>query len=155
MKVAYYDFDVQNAPKDVFYRINVDWFDAGLGKSSVHVTMSDNVFLPPLLLPAEIYVDLKDTILDRYIPGEAQERPTKNTYDNHVIFKVPVSLLHYQKDRAQQAQEKLKGANDIYSRLNVGTREFTFNTPNVLDSAMTAFFFTKVMAPILKKIQSS
>jgi ribosomal protein L37AE/L43A len=149
-KFAYYDFDVQNAPKDVFDRVNVDWFDSdlGRGKSSVHVTMKEGVFLPALPLPSEIYVDLKDTPLNQYIPDAAQEQPVKNCYSKHVLYKVPVKLLGWRECPI------LDPAHWVYGKVNDETREFTFLTDNVLDCALTAFFFTKVLAPVLKKIMA-
>lgn len=158
---AYYDFDVQNAPTDVFERVNVDWFDydLGVGRSSIHITMKENMFLPPMPFPADIYVDLRDTLLDRYIPQEAQERPVKNRYDNCIIQKIPARLLQYQKNRTPEERQKFHGKvkhpiHNVYEQVNLGTREFTFNVSNVLDCVMTAFFFTKVFAPAIQDINT-
>ncbi|MEA3272886.1 MAG: hypothetical protein U9P90_04450 [Patescibacteria group bacterium] len=160
-KFAYCDFDVQNITGDIFERVNVDWFhyDLGVGRSSVHITLKEGVLLPPLVSPAEIYVDLEDTLLGRYIPQEIQERPTKNTYSDYLILKVPTRLLHYQRDRAPEEQQKLRGnekqpVNRVYDNVNIGTRKFTFSVPNVLDCALTAFFFVKVLAPMMQEIQA-
>lgn len=160
-KFAYYDFDVQNLPDDVFDRVNVDWFDSDLGadSSSIHVTMKKGVYLPPLTLPAEIYVDLKDTLLDRHIPQDTQERPVKNSYSDHLLLKVPAHLLHYQKDRTPEERQRLRESvkyptHGVYESVNLGTREFTFNVPNVLDCALTAFFFVKVLAPMIRELQA-
>jgi len=47
---AYYDFDVTNKP-DFFKRINVDWFDTEIGRSSVHFEFADQP-LPTMPIPA-------------------------------------------------------------------------------------------------------
>lgn len=158
-KFAYYDFDVQNAPTDIYERVNVDWFDTEMNGSSVHVTMREGVLLPPLPTSAKIYVDLRDTALDQYIPPEAQERPVKNRYSEHLLLKVPADMLCYQKDRTYEERQKLHESSDypvhgIYDRVHLGTREFTFNVPNALDCAMTAFFFIKVLAPIIIELRA-
>jgi len=151
-EITYFDFDVKNAPVEIFERLNVDWFDSNLvgGKSSVHVTMQKNIFLPPLPLPAEIFVDLKDTELNCHIPQEGQERPTENRWNNYLIFKIPARLLHYQKNRT--SGEPKYPIHPVYEKVNIGTRDFTFHVPNVLDCALTAFFFIKVLAPIMKEL---
>ncbi|MEK7211537.1 MAG: hypothetical protein AAB731_02805 [Patescibacteria group bacterium] len=154
-KFAYYDFDATNAPTDTFERVNVDWFDSGLigGSSSVHVRMKEGVLLPPMPLPAEIFVDPADTALGRYIPPELQPRTKKKSWDKELISKVPVGLLGHRDDLTpEELQMVLHGdAHIVYSRVNPGTRDFTFHVPNVLDCALTAFFFIKVLAPVMRE----
>lgn len=154
------DLEVQEVPEDIFERVSVDEFDRPIGDgSSVHIVMKEGVFLPPLPLPAEIFVDVKDTALDSYIPADVQERPTKSMWSRYLIYKVPARLLRLRNDERKERQDLYGGVkyplHHVYMFTNVGTREFTFHVPNVLDAVLTAFFFTKVLAPVLREAQQA
>lgn len=152
---AYYDFFVQNKPEAVFKKVNVDWFASEYGShsSAVHVVMQDGVYLPPLPLPAPILVDLRDTALTKFVPPELQQRPLTGTTDTDcIVQKIPVDFLNFQKERHPREERALQGRYEphgLYHCVNPGTTHFTFQTPNVLDCAMTAFFLVKVLGPII------
>lgn len=155
-----YDFDVKMVPDEIFEKIQVDWFDIGLGKSSVHVKFSGKAYLPTLVpFPADIYVDLHDTLLGEYVPERSQAIGVNNPYSDHILFKVPARLLPYRHENGISYQRKSESVeypvSGVYQRVNEHTRQFTFNVPNVLDCALTAFFFIKIVAPLMQELSAT
>lgn len=132
-KFAYYDFNVTNAP-DLFERINVDWFDLDNGNSSVHFEFKDQP-LPTMPLP-------RNSI---YIPTTEEQQKLG------LAKTVPAKSLEYKKDHQQERyQMSRKGiVADDYHRAEWGNMGWTINTPNGLDTAMTAFLLNHVLVPTL------
>ncbi|MBU2637614.1 MAG: DnaJ domain-containing protein [Nanoarchaeota archaeon] len=132
-KFTYYDFDVTNAP-ELFKRINVDWFDTELGKSSVHFEFVDQP-LPAMPIPSgALYIP---TNTDMQAVGLSKQVPAKNLKykDDH------------QKERYTISRQGI--VSDNYHRAEWGNMKWTVNTPNGLDTAMTAFMLTHILAPTL------
>jgi len=150
---APYDADLRLDPDSIFERIQIDWFDTSLDSSSVHVRLKEGCFLPQLPLE-DIFVNPRDTALAQHLSEEVQPRKV-GTYDEKLLGMIPVHVLsHWQRD-----QETFAGLNacrypvsGVYHVLDPDTREFTFNVSNVLDAAMTAFFLTHVVDPVIKMV---
>ena len=142
-----YDKQVTNAPSDFFEKIALDWFGTQSGgKSAVQVTMREGVLLPVLPLPAEISLDLKDTVLKYGVTPEQ-------------IKRVPIQWLEYTRDQSEERRRFLGTAeyepHQLYHKANPWTRDFVIHTPNVLDSALTVFFLMNVLAPVLWTLHDS
>ncbi len=141
-----YHEQVTNAPSNVFEGIALDWFGTKSGgKSAVEVRMQEGVILPSMRVPAEISLDPKDTGLGSGVSG--------------VLKRIPIQWLDYRHDEAGERHRFFSRARYqphwAYQRANLGTRDFVFHTPNVLDSALTTFFLMKVLAPVLQTVQES
>jgi len=153
-----YDFEVEISDESIFEQVQIDWHDLELGRSSVYVTLRDGYFLPAMLLPmGTTYVDPTDSLLDQYLPREKQKRPPRGTYDETIVKKIPAHLLGYRKasqDEYQALNSCVYPPNWCYSGVNPDTKNFTLNVPNVLDAAMTAFFLTRVLDPVVKMVLS-
>jgi curved DNA-binding protein CbpA len=132
-KLAYYDFDVTNAP-ELFKRINVDWFDTNNGGSSVHVEFQDQ---PLPAIPVPYNSILVPTTQEQQKLGLAKE--------------VPAESLNYKNNHQSERLEMSKKGviADQYHRIEWNNMKWTFNTPNGLDAAMTAFLLTHVLVPTL------
>ena len=135
-KAMYSSFDVTNIP-ELFRRINVDWFDTKIGKSSVHVEFVDQP-LPAMPIPREaLFVP---TTEEMQVLGLAKE--------------VPAISLKYREDHEKERRTIsregiLSTVSDDYHRAEWGNMKWTFNTPNGLDTAMTAFMLNHVLVPTL------
>jgi len=155
-----YEFNVRTIPNMIFDKIQVDWFDLVLGRSSVHVSFAGDACLPALLpLPAAVYVDLRDTVLGEYVPEKLQGRGLHNRFGKYILASVPAKLLHYRNENLLPYDKRNESSaypvSAIYQRVNMDTTQFTFNVPNVLDCALTAFFFIKVVAPLMQELNSA
>ncbi len=130
---AYYDFDVTNAP-NFFKRINVDWFDTEIRRSSVHFEFAEQ---PLPAMP---------------IPSEALYTPTTEEMQALGLAKrVLVRSLEYKEDHPQE-RSQMSGdgiVSDNYHRAEWGNMNWTINTPNGLDTAMTAFMLNHILVPTL------
>src|SRR3989344_5348735 len=131
-KIAYYDFDITNAP-EFFKRINVDWFDTEIGRSSVHFEFTDHA-LPAMPIPVGAL----------YIPT------TKEMQELGLAKKVPARSLEYKRDHSPERDKLSEGiVSDNYHRAEWDNMNWTINTPNGLDTAMTAFMLNHVLVPTL------
>jgi len=133
-KFAYYDFDVTNAP-DLFERINVHWFERGpVGRSAVHFEFKDQP-LPALPIPYNHV--LVPTTEEQQALGLAKA--------------VPASSMEYRRDHGEERYKmSMEGSvGDQYHRAEWGNMNWTINTPNGLDTAMTAFMLNHVLVPTL------
>lgn len=132
-KFAYYDFDITNAP-ELFRRINVDWFDTEIGKSSIHFEFKDQP-LPAMPMPAGAL----------YIPT------TEEMQALGLAKKVPARSLEYKRDHQQERHQMSSEGivSENYHRAEWGNLNWTFNTPNGLDAAMTAFMLNHVLVPTM------
>jgi hypothetical protein len=132
-KFAYYDFDVTNAP-EFFKRINVDWFDTELGRSSVHFEFADQA-LPAMPIPA----------------GALHIPTTEEMQALGLAKKVPARNLEYKRDHQQERHQMSQDGivSDNYHRAEWENMDWTINTPNGLDTAITAFMLNQVLVPTL------
>lgn len=141
---------ITNAPQDIFESIKFDWFGTHtghiLGGSAIQVTMREGILMSSLPSPAEVSLELKDTLLGMFGPKD-------------VLPRIPASCLGYRRDQNEERYLLYeKGGyqpHGFYHKANIGTRAFALHTPNVLDSALTAFFLIKVLAPVLKAVRQS
>jgi len=151
---ASYNANIIGFPEEVFESIAIDRFDTERGGSSVRIKLHDGFPLPVLAVPGEIYVKVEDTGLEPHIPKDSGERGSSQSKSKIITPEIPVSVLRYSDQFSRVAAQVQEGIpypiNAAYQRVWPSAREFTFNTPNVLDAALTAFYFAKVVGPLLR-----
>lgn len=154
-----YGFEVALPDSRMFTRVNIDWFDSERGNNLVHVELADpkSRLLPRMPLPAETFVDVRDTPLTQYVSETVHVRQQKGVYNT------PKMMTHIQpglfscRETSPGHYERLRlhphSVHPAYSGANPDTVRFTFKTPNALDAALTALFLTKVVEPVIEAMQ--
>jgi len=144
-KFAYYNFDVVNKD-DIYERMNVDWYDIDNGGSSVHFTL--NRMLPP------IPISMRDLLVPTTLAlREGGIRGKRSYFKNGFVEKeteIPVFYL-----KTVECEERWKMRSKLHKAcwmVPIDHRDWTINTPNGLDTAMTAFMLNRCLPPVLEGI---
>ena len=139
-----YDYDVEDLDK-FFRKMNIDIWDLNNGSSSVHFTTTD--FLPPLTTPSRTLLVKASLALREAGIGESDSKFRKDD-----PYSIPVHLLKapYNQEASQARYPLRLKLNGAYHRIPLDTREFSVNTPNGLDSMLTAMLLQKCLPPAME-----
>lgn len=151
-----YGFEVALGSSRIFKQVEIDWFDGNYGHDLVHVELADpaRALLPAMPVPADLFVDLRDTPLAAFVPESAHVRRAEGKYGRPECMKaVPPTLFPYkelkQEEYARFDKHPYPVHGAYYHGASLDTARFTLRTPDPLCAAMTAWFLVNVVEPVL------